>query len=91
MIFSAFSPGWPNPLLALQQVESEDGAVSWQRSELCLGDSSTCIGELVGSERERFVLAFGEDEDGELYVLATSSAIPTERLGAVYRIVDPAR
>ena len=56
-----------------------------------MGDSATCIGELVGTERERFVLSFGEDEDGELYVLTTSSAEPRETLGVVYHIVDPAR
>ena len=72
-------------------MEGENGGVSWQRSVLCMGDSSTCIGGLVGQERERFILSFGEDEDGELYMLTTSSARTTAALGVVYHIVDPAR
>lgn len=69
--------------------QGEDGG--WQRSNLCMGDSNTCTGDLVGEERERFVLSFGEDQDGELYILATSSASPTTPAGVVYHIVDPAR
>lgn len=69
----------------------EQGVARWQRSNLCMGDDSTCIGELVGQRRERFVLSFGEDEDGELYILTTSSASPHEPAGVVYNIVDPAR
>lgn len=56
-----------------------------------MGDASTCTGDLVGVARERFVLSFGEDEDGELYVLVTSTASPTSPSGVVYHIVDPAR
>lgn len=80
-----------NDLFALRQMEDSDGRVQWQRSRLCMGDSATCIGGLVGTERERFVLSFGEDEDGELYVLTTRDAVPTDPVGAVYHIVDPAR
>ena len=69
--------------------EGADG--TWQRSDLCMGDSSTCTDNLVGEERERFVLSFGEDEDGELYILTTSHASPTSPMGTVYHIVDPAR
>ena len=42
-------------------------------------------------ERKRHIIAFGEDEDGELYILATSDATPTHTEGVVYQIVDPAR
>ena len=56
-----------------------------------MGDAAICTGDLVGQDRERFVLSFGEDEDGELYVLTTSNASPTQPVGVVYHIVDPAR
>lgn len=70
---------------------TEGGGAQWQRNNLCMGDTSTCIGGLVGEERERFVLSFGEDEDGELYILTTSNASPLNPVGVVYSIVDPAR
>ena len=63
----------------------------WTRNELCMGGGSTCIGQLIGGERKRHIIAFGEDEDGELYILATSDATPTHTEGVVYQIVDPAR
>ena len=72
-------------------MEGENGGVRWQRNDLCMGDGSTCIGDLVGEERETFILSFGEDEDGEVYVLTTSSAVVTATRGTVYHIVDPAR
>ena len=58
---------------------------------LCMGDESVCTGGLVGIDRETFILSFGEDEEGELYMLTTSQANPTETGGVVYRIVDPSR
>ena len=59
--------------------------------ELCMGDNSVCTGSLVGEGRLRHILSFGEDEEGELYILATSYASTTRAEGVVYRIVDPAR
>lgn len=56
-----------------------------------MGDSDVCTGDLVGVNRARFVLSFGEDEDGELYVLTSSSVSTTSEQGVVYQIVDPAR
>ena len=50
-----------------------------------------CTGDLVGVNRARSVLSFGEDEDGELYVLTSSSVSTTSEQGVVYQIVDPAR
>ena len=71
--------------------ETSDGVRRWQRSDLCMGDDATCIGGLVGQSRQRFVLSFGEDQDGELYILTTSRASTTSPVGVVYNIVDPAR
>jgi hypothetical protein len=56
-----------------------------------MGDGSTCVGGLVGQRRERFVLSFGEDQDGEVYVLTTSNPSPQAAAGVIYQIVDPAR
>ena len=63
----------------------------WAHSELCMGDEGTCTGGLVGADRQRFILSFGEDEEGELYVLTSSTVNPRQSTGVVYRIVDPSR
>ena len=63
----------------------------WDHMELCMGGGDTCTDGLVGTERERFILSFGEDEEGELYMLTTSRAQATLSGGVVYRIVDPSR
>ena len=36
----------------------------------------------------RYVLGFGQDADGELYVLTTGNPGPTGTTGRVYRLVD---
>ena len=55
-----------------------------------MGDNTTCTDGLVGMERAHYILAFGEDEDGELYILATSnSAPPISGGGVMYKIIDP--
>ena len=56
-----------------------------------MGDNGVCTGELVGTERAKNILSFGEDEDGELYILTTSFASSTSPQGVVYQIIDPAR
>ena len=78
-------------VFALREKEGEGGGREWERSELCMGDSTVCTDGLVGAERERHILSFGEDEDGELYILTTSYASPTDRGGVVYHLVDPSR
>ena len=79
--------------IVLRKVFALEEGVSgeWGSRELCMGDSSVCTGSLVGKARKRHILAFGEDEEGELYILATSYASTTTAEGVVYRIVDPAR
>ena len=76
-------------VFALKEAEGEDGG--WERTELCMGDSSVCTDGLVGTNRERHILSFGEDEDGELYILVTSDPSPTKNVGVVYHLVDPSR
>ena len=75
-------------LFALREDKSTG---NWTRSDLCMGESDMCTGDLVGVNRARFVLSFGEDEDGELYVLTSSSVSTASAQGVVYQIVDPAR
>ena len=64
---------------------------TWQRQELCMGESDVCTGDLVGVARKRHIASFGEDEDGEVYILAVGDATPTTTDGVVYQLVDPAR
>jgi len=56
-----------------------------------MGDDGVCTGELVGTERAKHILSFGEDEDGELYILTTSFPSPSSPQGVVYQIIDPSR
>ncbi|XP_045213312.2 uncharacterized protein LOC123564080 [Mercenaria mercenaria] len=61
---------------------------SGERLEIC--PASRCLGSL-GSQIQQNILAFGEDEDGEIYVLTTSSPSFSSPTGRVYKIVDPIR
>ena len=77
----------PSKMFALK----EEGEGEWESSELCMGDSFVCTDGLVGAERKKHILSFGEDEDGEIYLLATSFASTTFPDGVVYHLVDPSR
>ena len=56
-----------------------------------MGADDVCTGDLVGVARRRNIVSFGEDDDGEVYILAVSNATPTTTDGVVYQLVDPAR
>lgn len=56
-----------------------------------MGESDVCTGDLVGVDRKRHITSFGEDEDGEVYILAVDNATPTTTDGVVYQLVDPSR
>ena len=75
-------------LFALRENKSTG---EWTRSNLCIGNSDACTGDLVKLDLTQLLLAFGEDEDGELYVLTSPRVQPDERRGVVYQLVDPAR
>ncbi|MEE9296730.1 MAG: PQQ-dependent sugar dehydrogenase [Phycisphaerae bacterium] len=64
--------------------EGEDG--QWTLRELALGVGSGDASGRIG----RFILAFGEDADNELYVLTSERAGPSGNTGQVHRII-PAR
>ena len=80
------------PLLLHRRVFAlNETSSGWVSRTLCMGGADVCTGGLVGTERERAILSFGEDEEGELYILTSSSVVSSSPDGAVYRIVDPAR
>ena len=57
-----------------------------------MGQDDVCTGDLEGvAKRSRIILSFGEDEDGELYILTVGSTRNRYPSGIVYQLVDPAR
>ena len=65
-------------LLIFLGEEGDDG--SWEHSELR-------VASRTGGRLGRFILGFGQDEDGEVYVLTTENVGPFGTTGRVYRIV----
>jgi glucose/arabinose dehydrogenase len=63
-------------------VASPRGTGMWPMQELNVSTSAN--GRL-----NHFLLGFGQDEDGEVYVLTTNSAGPTGTAGRVYRLALP--
>jgi plastocyanin len=61
-------------------VAEEDANGQWQFSEAAIATEQN--GRL-----NRFVLSFGQDEDGEVYVLTATSAGPTGSTGEVFKLV----
>ncbi|XP_069117744.1 HHIP-like protein 2 isoform X2 [Argopecten irradians] len=62
----------------------------WQNEELNMCTSMMCKPPLQ-STYVTSIISFGEDEDGEIYMVSTSKASSGLPYGKVYRIVDPAR
>ena len=60
--------------------EPEDGDGQWSVGELAISGSDT--GQL-----ERYVMGFGEGQDGELYVLTSREFRPAGETGEVFRLV----
>ncbi|XP_030643547.1 hedgehog-interacting protein isoform X2 [Chanos chanos] len=59
----------------------------WQEKALCLGGTSSCGSSLAGQ-----ILGFGEDEQGEVYILASSKTLSAQaHSGKLYKLVDPKR
>ncbi|XP_035515657.1 hedgehog-interacting protein [Morone saxatilis] len=58
----------------------------WQEKALCLGSAGSCGSTLVGH-----ILGFGEDELGEVYILASSKSMVQSHSGKLYKLVDPKR
>nr|KAI8741204.1 HHIP-like protein 1; partial [Biomphalaria glabrata] len=66
---------------------SESGG-KWTNREVHLCGSSLCQGNLVGHLQE-YILSFGEDEEGEIYLLGSLSSSSGKCDGKLYKIVDP--
>ena len=68
-----------------------DGGLNgvWDRQQLAWGGSDTCTGGGLTGELSTRILSFGQDAQGELYILTSHSANPTIADGAVHMVVDP--
>ncbi|XP_077984918.1 HHIP-like protein 2 [Glandiceps talaboti] len=76
----------------LWYLKQNSSTLEWTNSDLCLGSDSVCNHGYQGQFNEHtYILAFGEDENGEVYLMATSNPSNTAPTASVYRIVDPAR
>ncbi|XP_072037162.1 HHIP-like protein 1 [Amphiura filiformis] len=60
----------------------------WTREDICFGSDDVCKDGLVNTYPIH-ILAFGEDEAGEVYMLSTDLARAGNPGGVVLRIVDP--
>ncbi|XP_016389851.1 hedgehog-interacting protein-like [Sinocyclocheilus rhinocerous] len=84
-LYGSYVFGDKNGNFRILQRASEDR--SWQEKPLCLGTSSSCGSSLVGH-----ILGFGEDELGEVYILASSKSTAIQsHNGKLYKLVDPKR
>ncbi|XP_060553069.1 HHIP-like protein 2 [Ruditapes philippinarum] len=63
---------------------------TWKGERLQMCTASQCVGTLT-NKIEPYILSFGESEEGEIYVLTTSSLSLTSSYGHAYKIVDPLR
>ncbi|KAG1937789.1 hedgehog-interacting protein isoform X1 [Pimephales promelas] len=84
-LYGSYVFGDKNGNFRILQRLSEDRL--WQEKPLCLGTSSSCGSSLVGH-----ILGFGEDELGEVYILASSKSTAIQsNSGKLYKLVDPKR
>ena len=78
-VFGDFSQAFFAPLGRLFYTDTK-GPTAFQLNEFVLAPSGDPLGQ--------FLFGFGEDESGELYVLASDNLGPTGNTGVVYRIVN---
>ncbi|KAF7710100.1 hedgehog-interacting protein [Silurus meridionalis] len=84
-LYGSYVFGDKNGKLRILQRSAEDRP--WQEKPFCLGSSSSCGSTLVGQ-----ILGFGEDEIGEVYILASSKSLTMQsHSGRLYKLVDPKR
>ncbi|KAK3576278.1 hypothetical protein CHS0354_036013 [Potamilus streckersoni] len=62
----------------------------WENKEINMCESDMCVPPIVNTYPPN-IISFGEDEDGEIYMLTTSFPSTAHDGGAVYRFIDPAR
>lgn len=63
---------------------------SWTNKQITTCGSDVCFNGL-STQFETNILSFGEDDDGEIYILTTSYANNEFARGNIYKIVDPRR
>uniref|UniRef100_A0A672Z1C8 Hedgehog-interacting protein n=1 Tax=Sphaeramia orbicularis TaxID=375764 RepID=A0A672Z1C8_9TELE len=88
-LYGSYVFGDKNGNLRILQKSSLSASASddqWQEKALCLGSAGSCGSTLVGH-----ILGFGEDELGEVYVLASSKSMAQSHSGRLYKLVDPKR
>ncbi|KAM9398690.1 hedgehog-interacting protein [Salvelinus alpinus] len=85
-LYGSYVFGDKNGNLRILQKGSAAARDQWQEKALCLGTSSSCGSALVGH-----ILGFGEDQLGEVYILATSKSMAQSHSGKLYKLVDPKR
>lgn len=68
--------------------ESSGGA--WSNKALSLCGDDVCLNGLT-NDFEHYIMSFGQDADGEVYILGSASSQPRRPDGIVYKIVDPLR
>lgn len=83
-IFGDFSFG---KLFALRELPNGN----WRKQNICMANNKICKNGGLKNQFKRHILSFGEDEDGELFMLSTAAPFPGQKRGSIYRIVDPAR
>ncbi|XP_038074545.1 mucin-3A-like isoform X47 [Patiria miniata] len=63
---------------------------TWERQDICLGDSSVCKGNLLNTF-PRYIMSFAEDERGEVYFMGKTEQSANNDRGQILKIVDPGR
>ncbi|XP_077866960.1 HHIP-like protein 2 [Saccoglossus kowalevskii] len=71
---------------------TQNSSGQWINHDLSFGNKDVCNYGYQGPwDKHHFILAFGEDEQGEVYMMTTTSVSNTDPTGTIYQIVDPAR
>jgi len=63
---------------------------TWENRDITMCGDDVCFNGLLNTYNRK-ILSFGEDDDGEIYMLTTSFDSTGSAGGAVYKFVDPRR
>ncbi|XP_078799840.1 hedgehog-interacting protein-like [Oryzias latipes] len=88
-LYGSYVFGDKNGNLQILQKSSFSTSASgeeWQEKAMCLGSAGSCGSTIVGH-----ILGFGEDEQGEVYILASSKNMAQSHSGKLFKLVDPKR
>lgn len=81
----AFDPGDGSLFVAMPP---DEGGM-WAMQELAVAGNENGEPEAASGRLNAFLLSFGQDNDGEMYVLTTDMIGPSGNTGKVYKIVPP--